>query len=513
MKQINIFFFVTLTIELFCQQNKITFNEPLTIVANDKVSSEFKKGSKAVVTDMQYSFIDGFTVLGLIGKNIDGSNINIDIKRISNIGFENIDNINKLWDKNLIINGTYANLLEKGFQYDIRNDLNNEAIQYTNTLASNNCFFNDDYFEDYLYTIVNKIHSGILKDQRPGNIFIKVLKDIEPNAFVLPNGCVIISTGLLSTIQSEDELVAILAHEIAHFVLDHHILNYNKEIDRRKKAEFWSTFATIAAASAEVYLAANNKNYVPGLLTTTTAIASSIISEEVITRLGIKYNQSQEMEADKVAKEVLDILNYNKLGLSVALTRIKNYSIITGNFLAISGSGTHPSIESRIDQIGQVEGIEKYTQQSFLKKVSLINSYNAWIELWSYAHHLAAKELADRNIICGVATESDYIVKAIVTRRLSNTTSSNEEVLNLLNKAKQINITPFIIVNKEEGITYLRLQKFEEAKVSLQKYLESLIEVKTKFDLDDKKSRDSIEDEINWTKKMMHKIDNMKDKQ
>jgi hypothetical protein len=287
-------------------------------------------------------------------------------------------------------------------------------------------------------------------------------------------------------------------------------LNYNKEIDRKQRAEFWATFATVVAASADVYLTVNNKNHIPGVLTASTAIAASVFSNEIINRLGVKYNQAQESEADNASKEILEVLKYDKLGLSAALQRIKNYCIITGNYLALSGSGSHPSLDYRINLMGQVNNLETFVQPVFLKKVSLINSYNAWIELWYFAHHLAANDLANRNITNGVATESDYIVKAVVKRRLSNTKESNEEVLNLLSKAKTLNVTPFILLNKEEGITYMRMDKKPEAKKSFQTYLTLLNELKERNEIKElKNNNQGLEDEITWTKKMIFKVDNL----
>ena len=342
------------------------------------------------------------------------------------------------------------------------------------------------------------------------NVYVKIIKETEPNAFVLSNGCIVLTTGLLSTIQSEDELVGILAHEIAHFALDHQILNYNKEIERKKRAEFWSAFATVVAASADAYLTVKNKNHIPGVLTASTAVVASVVSEEVIIRLGIKYNQTQELEADNASKEILEVLKYDKLGLSAALQRIQLYCKLTGNYLALSGSGTHPSIGYRLDLLGRVNSLETFKQPSYIKKVSLINSYNAWVELWYFAHHLAANDLASRNIINGVATESDYLVMAVIGRRLSNTKASNEAVLGLLGKAKTLDVTPYLILNKEEGITYLRLDKKAEAKKSFQTYLNSLIELKTRNEVRElSNSNQAIEDEISWTKKMIFKLDNL----
>lgn len=494
----------------FCDiygQNEITFKLPIKVIAKDKITSDAKKGGIFFISGLNYVYNDGAPLLKIKAKNITGNDIDFDIKKLDLIEFQEIDNIEKVWDKNLLTAGTYANLLTKGYQYDLRNELNNDAIEYINTLNTYGRFFDDEYFEDYLYTLLNKIHLGILKDKRPGNIFIKIIKDPEPNAFALPNGCIIITTGLLSTIQSEDELVGILAHEVAHFALDHQVLNYNLEIDRKKRAEFWAAFATVVAAGADAYLTVNNSNHIPGILTASTAIIASTFSNEIITRLGVKYNQEQEMEADNASKEILEVLKYDKLGLAAALQRIKNYCIMTGNYLALSGNGTHPSLEHRIFHLGEVDSLEKFVDPQFLKKVSLINSYNAWIELWYYAHHLAANNLANRNIKNNVATESDYIVKAVVTRRLSNSIESNEEVISMLNKAKALNVTPYIILDKEEGITYLRLEKKAEAKKAFQLYLTSLNEIKDHNS--NKTNTKEIEDEINWTKKMIFKADNL----
>lgn len=486
---------------------------PLKIVAKEKINSEIKMNETISACGIKWILRDGYAYerdIRVTAKTSNGQNVNFDTKYLSNFEFLEIDNIEKVWAKSMLVNGAYLNLVMKGYQYDIRNELNNDAIKYINTLKAYDRFYEDEYFEDYLYTLINKIHSGILNDKRPGNIFLKIIKDQEPNAFSLPNGCIVMTTGLLSTIQSEDELVGILAHEVAHFVLDHQILNYNKEIDRKKSAEFWATFATVVAASADVYLATNNKNYIPGILTTSTAIGASIFTQDIVTRLGIKYTQEQEIEADKASEEILEVIKYDKLGLSVALQRIKNYCIVTGNYLALSGIGSHPSLDYRIDLLGQVTNIDSFSKPDFLKKVSFINSYNSRIELWYFAHHIAANDLATRNIQNGVATESDYIIKAVVKRRLSNSKESNEEVISLLNTAKTLNVTPYAILYKEEGITYIRLGKKAEAKKSFQTYLVMLNEIKDRNEIKEIKNYSrELEDEVVWTKKMIFKLDNL----
>lgn len=50
-----------------------------------------------------------------------------------------------------------------------------------------------------------------------------VLRDPSPNAFALPNGSVFVHTGMLARLSDEDQLAALLAHEITH-VAGHHTL-------------------------------------------------------------------------------------------------------------------------------------------------------------------------------------------------------------------------------------------------------------------------------------------------
>ena len=503
--------FATTLFPIIClSQEYIFFESPICIRAVEKINTDIKKDSILFISGIKYIMNDGFSEQFVIGKNKSGTNTSFNYKKLDGFEFEKSENIYHIWDKNLLKAGVYSELLEKGIQYSVRNELNEECVEYINSLNLKGQFFNDLFLEDYLYTLLNKIHRGILNGKRPGNLYIKIIKDHNPNAFALSNGCIIISTGLLSTIQSEDELVGVLAHEVAHFVLDHQILNFNKEIDRKKRAEFWAKFATVVAAGADAYLTYKNENHIPGILTVSTAIASTIISEEITTRLGIKYNQEQELEADRIAKEILGALKYDELGLSAALSRIKKYCIITGNYLALSGSGSHPSLESRISQMGNINDFKKFIQSPYLKKVSLINSFNAWIELWYFAHHLAAEDLSNRNIINNVGTESDYIVNAIVKRRLYNSEKSNKEVLELLGKAKELSVAPMIILSKEEGLSYIRIGKINEAKLSFENYLKSLSELyeKEKNRCYPKLELKSIEEEMIWTRKMIFKVAN-----
>jgi predicted Zn-dependent protease len=57
-----------------------------------------------------------------------------------------------------------------------------------------------------------------------------VFEDERPNAFVLPGGHVGVTTGLLSLVQNDDQLAAVLGHEAAHVVAKHAAERYSQEL-------------------------------------------------------------------------------------------------------------------------------------------------------------------------------------------------------------------------------------------------------------------------------------------
>jgi hypothetical protein len=107
-------------------------------------------------------------------------------------------------------------------------------------------------------------------------------------------------------------------------------------------------------------------------------------------------------------------------------------------------------------------------------------------------------DLTTRNIESNQATEDDYIVKAMSVELLYNTPEKNQEALDLLNKAKSLNITPNSYLYKQEGLTFIRLGKPNEAGESFKAYLKTLESGNDKSTY--------VIDEIEWTKKMIYKI-------
>ena len=489
------FFLCTIVLLLSLMSNgQIYFN--LSGKINKKISPELPVGSEVTLTKIKYDKDAGYHKIYFKCNGKSYYSYHRDLKKIT---FE-ANNIQEFWVKEALNKGVYDNLMKKGMQYKLRKELEEEAIEYVKYTSSNNLLFGDSYLESYLYSLAYKLYPAKLNDGRPGILNVKIIKYVEPNAFIYANGTMFISTGLLSTINSEEELIAAMAHEIAHFVLDHSIININKAEQRKKRAEFWAGIATGVAFAADLYTASNNPYYTPGLLTLGTATIAYSVAEEFNTRMGLKYSREQEEEADACAKNVLNYIGVDHTSLSSVLAKIKTYNKINGNYIALTGSGTHPSIKKRIEAIGKPK--KEFTDIEYDKTISFVNSFNAAVQL-NNLHLEACSLLVDRNIKAGIATEEDYVILAMVTTFMFDNPKKNLEALGYITKAKSLNVYPTINLHKQEAIIFIRLKKYDSAKASLKIYLNSISE------LIEKENNDYLIKEEKWTRKMIFKVGKM----
>ncbi|MFQ5596911.1 MAG: M48 family metallopeptidase [Nitrospiria bacterium] len=71
--------------------------------------------------------------------------------------------------------------------------------------------------------------AGLLKrlslhwEDRPYDFRVGVLEDASPNAFALPGGVILVTSGLIRSAGSENELAFVLGHELGHFLHRDHL--------------------------------------------------------------------------------------------------------------------------------------------------------------------------------------------------------------------------------------------------------------------------------------------------
>jgi predicted Zn-dependent protease len=163
--------------------------------------------------------------------------------------------------------------------------------------------------------------------QAGGNWELTVFEDYAVNAFALPGGTIGVYTGLLKVADGQDQLAAVIGHEIAHVIADHG----NARISAAYAAQ---TGLQLAQAVAGAPTAQRNQLW--GLLGL--GVQAGVL---------LPYGRGQESEADMLGIEYMARAGFDP-GASVLLWQ---------NMSKAGGAGppeflsTHPSHETRISDL------------------------------------------------------------------------------------------------------------------------------------------------------------------
>ena len=144
------------------------------------------------------------------------------------------------WQTAQLSNDLISYYEKKGYQGGMRQEQAREADDYMKELEHAKLFYDDAAIEDYLQCMLLSIIPEKMAVLREGTPLVRVLKSPAPDMLMLGNDCLLVSTGMLTALDSEEELYAVMSREVAHYVLDHAIITVNKNIARAKRAKMTS---------------------------------------------------------------------------------------------------------------------------------------------------------------------------------------------------------------------------------------------------------------------------------
>ena len=159
-----------------------------------------------------------------------------------------------------------------------------------------------------------------------------MLDSQEVNAFASPGGHILITRGLLAKVGSEDELAAVLAHEIAHVAL-HHGLG---SIQGSRLAQIASEYAMSASMASG------------GEAASFTEAFGEAISEIATVLLISGYSQGFELQADREAKKILLHASYDPAALDRLIAKLPTQDEAPSGF-----AQTHPEPSFRIEALNE----------------------------------------------------------------------------------------------------------------------------------------------------------------
>jgi predicted Zn-dependent protease len=174
---------------------------------------------------------------------------------------------------------------------------------------------------------------------------VAILDNNEINAFATSGGHIFITRGLVNAAKSEDELAAVIAHEVAHIQLQHSI----KAIKTSRITQALMVTGTAAAGAAT----GMNVNEL-------TNVFNESVGEIVLTLVNNGYSRDQEYEADNTAIGLLASAGYNPSALIDIMRQLNTVqSSVPGGF-----NRTHPTPANRITNAERSVGRHRVTDNS-----------------------------------------------------------------------------------------------------------------------------------------------------
>jgi len=288
-----------------------------------------------------------------------------------------------------------------------------------------------------------------------------VINQHLPQAVALSNGTILVTTGLIAHTRTRDELLAVLAHEVAHVVADHSLQNHKK----RSQAEAFSNALSGVAAIGTAYLAVRDgaSGASAARAGLAVGIATRFTSQAVLEDLGAKWSQEQELEADQIAQRWLVATGHSTSALADMLQEMLNYSSAAGFAEQTSQYDTYPSLNERVYALKVSPAVER-VDPDHDAAISDCLVHNAELRI-SAAKYAQAFPLLDRAIATGWVTGKPYLLKAIGLRHLGNDSETNLEIPALLTEALT-DEWELPWVHGEMGLMHLRLGDTSSARDS-----------------------------------------------
>lgn len=201
----------------------------------------------------------------------------------------------------------------------------------------------DPEINEYLQSIGYQLVAN--SDDQSHNFTFFIVQEPSINAFAVPGGFIGIHSGLILTTESESELAAVLAHEIAHITQRHMARTY--------EAAERMTIPMAAALLAAILLGSRNSQL--GSAAIAAATAGS-------TQYQINFTRANEQEADRIGIEMLAQSGFDPRSMPAFFEQLQRSSRYYGNALPEFLS-THPITVNRIAE--STSRADQYPRRQF----------------------------------------------------------------------------------------------------------------------------------------------------
>jgi len=192
---------------------------------------------------------------------------------------------------------------------------------------------------------VNKLLNNIKEvNNYNKDIKINIIRDDNPNAFVVTNNRMIISSGLIEQAPDYVSLLAVLAHEVGHL----HYFHLEKRLNSLEKLSKLNLVTNLAAVTGSI------------LADEPQILAGSIASQANINNFYLSFSREQEREADLYSIETLQKLKLPSNSVKELLKILEQNALSKGFDEEYQKFSTHPIFSERYQIIDNNTLNEKF---------------------------------------------------------------------------------------------------------------------------------------------------------
>ena len=186
----------------------------------------------------------------------------------------------------------------------------------------------DARLQNYVSCVTNKLIFELPNDFSQQDWEVVVFEDEAPNAFALPGGKVGVHTGILSVAQTEDQLAAVIGHELSHVTYQH-------------GGQRVSTQLALEAAgqAVQMYVGAKGEQRNP-MLEAAIGVGGQV-------GVLLPFSRKHESEADRAGQVLMARAGYDP---AEAATLWQNM-LAANNGAPPQWLSTHPNSEKRMEKL------------------------------------------------------------------------------------------------------------------------------------------------------------------
>ena len=322
--------------------------------------------------------------------------------------------------------------------------------KYEENLKTSGSRHKDKNLEKYLKNILCKLTPDYCKDIR---VYVQDMPYF--NAFMAPNGMMVVWTGLLLRAQNEAQLAAVIGHEAGHYIKRHSLKSW---LDAKSRTDLMVLLSI-------------------GLAVGGVPAGGDIFNLTQLLQAGFmaKHSRDNEREADKIGLDFLINSGYEPYEAPKIWENIIKEMELGEVNKPLSFLASHPAPEERIENLKKQ--IEKYENIKNEKNTNeLKEKIQPHLKTWIKSEIRLNNKVEQTEFVLEKTFENsknEYLLKFYkgeVYRLRGDIEDNYKKAINYYNESIKAK-NDFSDVYRELGLLQLKTEKKNEAKKNLTKYL------------------------------------------